>query len=171
MSILVYIFFLHFVADFVLQPYSMKIQKSRQSSVMLMHIFIYVVVLFVGLAIFIDPFISACYSLINGTIHLLVDWASSRVISGSSKDIVINPGHGPLYERAELYAPIVFFRYRSIITSHFFDCYVVLFYIFTTIKIKISQKKSVAFANQNVSNTKLIFKSLVKIRRNVYERF
>tara|TARA_B100000963_G_scaffold356171_1_gene375763 strand:- start:1479 stop:1877 length:399 start_codon:yes stop_codon:yes gene_type:complete len=108
LSILVYIFFLHFVADFVLQPYSMKIQKSRQSSVMLMHIFIYVVVLFVGLAIFIDPFISACYSLINGTIHLLVDWASSRVISGSSKDIVINPGHGPLYERAELYAPIVF---------------------------------------------------------------
>lgn len=108
MSTLILIFFLHFIADFILQPYWMKIQKSRQAAVMIFHIAIYIVILFFGLAMFIEPLNALAFALVNGAIHLCIDWGSSRIISGSSRDLKVRDGPEPLYERVDMYVPIIF---------------------------------------------------------------
>jgi hypothetical protein len=105
---LVLIFFLHFLADFILQPYWMKIEKSRRWEIMLFHIVIYSNVFFVGLSFVYNSILATSYALVNGFIHYLIDWASSRVISVSSKDLKIKEGPEPLYERVDMYYPIIF---------------------------------------------------------------
>ncbi len=108
MGTLILIFFLHFLADFILQPYWMKIEKSRRPIIMVFHVAIYIIILFFGLAMIIVPLNALAFALVNGAIHLCIDWASSRVISGSSRDLKVRDGPEPLYERVDMYIPIVF---------------------------------------------------------------
>lgn len=108
MAPLVLIFFLHFVGDFILQPYWMKIQKSRLPHIMYAHIVIYTLTMFFGLCIFHDALTSFYYSIVNGLIHLIIDFISSRIISGSSRDLEVREGNEPLYERVDMYYPIIF---------------------------------------------------------------
>lgn len=108
MFALIIIFLLHFIGDFIFQPYWMKIKKSRQSSVMLLHILLYTSVLMVGLSIFYPNPVAISYAFINGIIHFIVDYASSRVISTSSRELVVREGPEPLYERVDMHVPILF---------------------------------------------------------------
>jgi len=105
---LIVIFILHFIGDFIFQPYWMKIKKSRQSSIMLMHILLYTSVLTVGLSIFYSNTLAISYALLNGVIHFLVDYASSRIISNSSRELIVREGSEPLYERVDMHVPILF---------------------------------------------------------------
>ena len=108
MFALIVIFILHFIGDFIFQPYWMKIKKSRQSSTMLLHILLYTSVLTVGLSIFYSNAIAISYAVLNGAIHFLVDYASSRVISSSSRELIVREGPEPLYERVDMHVPILF---------------------------------------------------------------
>lgn len=104
---LILIFVLHFIGDFLLQPYWMKIKKSRQAKVMFLHILLYFSVMVVGLSIFFKTPLAVLYGALNAIIHLVVDYASSRVISGSSQDLIVRDGPEPIYERVDMHIPIL----------------------------------------------------------------
>mgnify|MGYP001273472948 CR=1 FL=1 len=128
MESLVLVFLLHFVADFVLQPYWMKIQKSRIPEIMALHVIIYTIVLFTGLQFFYDGMTSFYYASVNGVIHLFIDFISSRIISKSSNDLVIKEGDGPLYERVDMYYPIILLGIDQLL--HHISLIITWFYIF-----------------------------------------
>jgi len=128
---LLLIFLLHFIGDFILQPYRMKIDKSRIPFVMATHIFIYSLVLFVGIWFFYGIKVAFYYSVINGFIHFMIDSISSKVISNTSKDLKVEPGTSPLYERVNMYYPIIFLGIDQLL--HQLSLIITWFYIFKDI--------------------------------------
>lgn len=125
---LILIFVLHFIGDFLLQPYWMKIKKSRQAKVMFLHILLYFSVMVVGLSIFFKTPLAVLYGALNAIIHLVVDYASSRVISGSSQDLIIRDGPEPIYERVDMHIPILLLGIDQLI--HNISLIVTWYYLF-----------------------------------------
>lgn len=70
---LIYLFFLHFLADFVLQPREMGRKKSEQVKYLAHHLLIQWVVFFFGLML-IMPDHFALFALVNTLVHGLIDW-------------------------------------------------------------------------------------------------
>src|SRR5258708_148942 len=67
--------FAHFVADFVLQPHWMALQKSQKLGVLAMHVSIHLATFFVfGLGVFGQMGPALLLSAINGGLHGLIDW-------------------------------------------------------------------------------------------------
>lgn len=71
--ILVYLMFLHFVADFILQSREMGQKKSTEWEWMKKHIFWIKLVFFVGLFPVVGFYKAATFALANGLIHLCID--------------------------------------------------------------------------------------------------
>jgi uncharacterized protein DUF3307 len=74
-NILIWIFFLHFIADFLLQSREMAKNKSENLNYLMKHLFIQFIVIFIGLLMCsFDPAKCALFSGINAVIHGIIDW-------------------------------------------------------------------------------------------------
>ncbi len=73
MLILVWLLFLHFVGDFILQPRWMAERKSTEFTVLLKHLAVISVVFTIG-AVVLDPMLFATFVLLNALIHGIIDW-------------------------------------------------------------------------------------------------
>lgn len=73
-TILVYAFFLHFVADFLLQSREMGKNKSSQFKVLVQHLLIQFWVVGLGLYPFVGTQAAARIALINTIVHGVIDW-------------------------------------------------------------------------------------------------
>ena len=69
---LIYILFIHWVADFIFQSDYMAQNKSKDNKALLVHGFVYHI-----------PFwlISPLYAIVNGIIHAIIDFVTSRITS------------------------------------------------------------------------------------------
>lgn len=71
--LIIYIFFLHFIADFVLQPREMAKNKSSDMTWLFGHIVIQVLTFWIGLYPFIGFLFAGVFAIVNGIIHAFID--------------------------------------------------------------------------------------------------
>lgn len=95
---------LHFIADFVLQSDEVAKNKSKSNKVLLQHITIYSIPFMI--------FISPLYGLINGLIHGIVDYITSRWTSklwakGDTHNFFVVIGFDQLLHMTTLYVTFV----------------------------------------------------------------
>ena len=106
-SVVIFIFLLHWVADFVCQPYWMKLGKVRSVRIMLLHVSIYASVLFLGLILVVGVEKAFLFSLVNGILHLGVDLVSCRAITKATEEIRLSSDkEQPLHERVDPYGVV-----------------------------------------------------------------
>ena len=67
-------FLLHFLADFSFQTLKMGREKSEKFTVLLQHIGIHFLVFFLGTIGILGPGTAFLFSLLNATIHGIIDW-------------------------------------------------------------------------------------------------
>ncbi len=77
--LLIYLFFLHFVADFILQSNWMALGKSKKFLPLFSHVLVYTAVFIGGSAIFSNINSAIWFGVLNGIIHYPVDYFTSRV--------------------------------------------------------------------------------------------
>lgn len=70
---LIYIFFLHFIADFILQPREMAKNKSTNFSLLLQHVLIQFAVLYIGIFFHHSALLAFKIALLNAIIHGIID--------------------------------------------------------------------------------------------------
>lgn len=81
-GLLIYILFLHFLADFVFQSDEMAKGKSKSLKWLAEHIKVYAPVLNTGLLLTgINPLKIAAFVLLNAAVHFVIDAITSRVNS------------------------------------------------------------------------------------------
>ena len=68
----IFIMTIHFIADFILQSSWMAKNKSKSNKALLAHVSVYTLVLAI---------ISPLWALVNGILHFIVDYITSRVTS------------------------------------------------------------------------------------------
>jgi hypothetical protein len=73
-KLLIYVMFLHFVADFLLQSREMGQKKSVEFKWLAKHLSIQYLVMYFGLVLFIGPVAACKLSLLNTLVHGLIDW-------------------------------------------------------------------------------------------------
>lgn len=99
---------LHLVADFILQPNWVQTYKSRDNSILLLHVMIYTYVISIG-ALLIAPWkMALLYGVVNGVLHFIVDYVTSRIITFHALKLEI-PKHDensdvPIYEKINIYS-------------------------------------------------------------------
>lgn len=76
--ILIFMFFLHWVADFVLQSRRVAEEKSKHPDALFEHVGIYSLTLFAGL-VWIDLLLALQLSMTNGVCHWIIDYISSKM--------------------------------------------------------------------------------------------
>ena len=77
LEIILVIFWIHFVADFILQSRWMAENKSKFAWPLILHCFVYTLPFLI-----IDYFyLVAYYAIINGVLHFVVDFITSRITS------------------------------------------------------------------------------------------
>ena len=71
---------LHFLADFVFQNDKMATNKSSNNFWLFVHTCVYAITFFIGAAIFLPISITtaAIFAAVNGVLHFVVDYISSR---------------------------------------------------------------------------------------------
>ena len=74
-----YVFLLHFIADWALQPKEMSRQKSNKFLVLLQHAGVHLVVFFFGALIILNPAQALMFSAANAAVHAIIDWYLWRV--------------------------------------------------------------------------------------------
>ena len=106
-GLFIYILFLHYVADFVLQPYQLSVEKSESYKALFTHVAIYTCTIYIGLLLVIDLELALKFAGLNFVFHFLVDWATSRVISDNSSKLLLDPDVSkPIHKRLRLWGPI-----------------------------------------------------------------
>lgn len=82
-SFLIYLCFVHWIADFVCQTDWMARNKSKNNKALLVHITMYSFVLGFYLSFYPDLFgIKLLYFVVlNGFLHFCIDWVTSRITS------------------------------------------------------------------------------------------
>ena len=70
--ILIAVFLLHFIGDFVLQPYWLKVAKTKHFDALLLHVFIYFFVMVFGLSFIVDTSAAFYYTIVNTALHFVV---------------------------------------------------------------------------------------------------
>lgn len=71
--LIVFMFFLHFIADFVLQTREMGKNKSSDPYYLSLHIFINFIVFAVGLSWYTNPLFGILFAMANSFLHFLID--------------------------------------------------------------------------------------------------
>lgn len=74
MWLYVYMFFLHFLADFVLQSREMGQKKSTEVNWLFGHTAILWTIFFIGLAQVMSPLAAYQIATLNALVHALIDW-------------------------------------------------------------------------------------------------
>ena len=75
----IYIMFSHFVADFICQTHEMAINKYNSLNHLMQHIGAYTAVLFLFMWPILGLEQAFAFAAINGTIHLIVDFFTSKL--------------------------------------------------------------------------------------------
>lgn len=83
---LIWIFFCHTIADFVFQTRWMAENKSSSLKALAIHVLEYTTVMFVGLIFPFGLVHAALYAIINGVLHFLTDFVTSRISSYAYKN-------------------------------------------------------------------------------------
>ena len=124
-----YILFLHYLGDFVLQPYWMSVQKSESYKVLFYHIFIYSLTIYIGLLLVVDIKYAIKFSIISGVLHYFIDFFTSKIISDNSLDLELDPDEKkPMYKRLKLWAPITLLGFDQLLHQ---ACLLIACYILT----------------------------------------
>lgn len=111
-----YILILHFVADFILQPYWMSLEKADNMSPLILHIIIYTAVMFFGMWAMVGFQKSLLFSLSTGALHFAVDFVTSRVISDNSRALKLDPDESkPVHRRLQLWGPITLLGFDQLL--------------------------------------------------------
>ena len=106
-GLFIYILCLHYVADFIFQPYDLSVKKSESYTALFSHVTIYACTIYIGLLLVVDLECALKFAGLNFIFHFLVDWATSRVISGNSSRLVLDPDvTKPIHKRLNLWGPI-----------------------------------------------------------------
>ena len=112
----IYVLILHFVADFILQPYWMSLEKADNMSPLILHIIIYTVVLFFGLWAVTGFVKSLQFSLFSAALHFCVDFITSRAISDNSGSLKLDPDESkPVHRRLQLWGPITLLGFDQLL--------------------------------------------------------
>ena len=111
-----YILLLHFLADFVLQPYWMSVEKANNMSPLILHIIIYTAVIFFGLWAAVGFQESLLFSLFTGALHFVVDFGTSRIITENSDTLKLDPDESkPVHRRLQLWGPITLLGFDQLL--------------------------------------------------------
>jgi hypothetical protein len=103
----IYVLFLHYLGDYIFQPYWLSVQKSESQKMLLYHVFIYTAVLYLGLIFVVGLKSVLVFSGITFVLHYAVDFATSRVISDNSSSLILDPDVSkPIHKRLKLWGPI-----------------------------------------------------------------
>jgi hypothetical protein len=103
----IYILILHYLGDYIFQPYWLSVQKSESQKMLLYHVFIYTSVLYLGLIFVVELKSVLVFSGITFALHYIVDFVTSRVISDNSSSLVLDPDASkPVHKRLKLWGPI-----------------------------------------------------------------
>lgn len=79
--LLIYLFALHYLADFILQTNWMAHGKSKRFWPLFIHVLIYTTVFIGGAALYTDIDSAIWFGVLNGVIHYIVDYFTSRLNS------------------------------------------------------------------------------------------
>ena len=111
-----YILLLHFIADYILQPYWMSVEKADRIGILITHILIYTVVIFTGTWLVVGLEQSIKFSLLSGALHFVVDYGTSRIISGNSGTLELDPDERkPIHRRLQLWGPITLLGFDQLL--------------------------------------------------------
>lgn len=77
--LVIYVLFVHYIADFVLQTNWMALNKSKSNLALGAHILTYSVAMFLGLLIFFPVLPVLAFVAINSAAHFLTDYVTSRM--------------------------------------------------------------------------------------------
>lgn len=77
-SVLLYIMFAHFIADFVLQTHQMATNKSSSNYWLSMHVGLYTILMTVSMSALINDHRLVIWVLFNGIAHWITDYFTSR---------------------------------------------------------------------------------------------
>lgn len=80
------IFVAHYVGDFVLQSRWMGENKSKKWAPLLVHIGVYTLVLAIFSMLILGPVVGIIYAVVNGLLHMVTDYISSRLSSAAYKE-------------------------------------------------------------------------------------
>jgi hypothetical protein len=102
-----YILFLHYLGDYIFQPYSMSLRKSEDYMVLLYHTIIYSGTIYAGLLLVVGVQEALLFSTATFVAHYVVDFITSRIISDNSSALRLDPDvKKPIHKRLELWGPI-----------------------------------------------------------------
>jgi hypothetical protein len=102
-----YILFLHYIGDYIFQPYSMSLRKSEDHMVLLYHTIIYSGTIYAGLLFVVGVQKALLFSVSTFVAHYMVDFVTSRIISDNSSALRLDPdAKKPIHKRLELWGPI-----------------------------------------------------------------
>ena len=108
---IIFVLVLHLIADFILQPNWITTYKSRDNSILLFHVAVYLFVMTLVLLLIASWKAALLYSAVNAALHFCVDFITSRLITAQAHDIILDESpdnlQKPLFERVNLYRPTV----------------------------------------------------------------
>jgi len=102
-----YILFLHYLGDYIFQPYDMSVLKSENHMMLLYHTIIYTGTIYLGLLLVVGVFEAMTFATLTFLAHYVVDFITSRVISNNSSGLELDPDVSrPIHKRLKLWGPI-----------------------------------------------------------------
>ena len=119
-GLFIYILCLHYVADFIFQPYDVSVKKSESYKALLSHVATYTCTIYIGMLLVVDLECALKFSGLNFIFHFLVDWATSRVISDNSSRLLLDPDvTKPIHKRLKLWGPISLLGFDQLLHQSF----------------------------------------------------
>jgi len=73
------ILFIHFIGDFLFQSTNMAVNKAVSLKWLFIHVATYTLVLYLGSGILLGFVVAVQYSLVNGGLHLVTDFFTSKM--------------------------------------------------------------------------------------------
>lgn len=102
-----YVLVLHYLGDYIFQPYWVSVEKSENLKILLYHVFIYTAILYSGLIFVVGLKSVLVFSGITFALHFMVDFLTSRIISDNSSNLRLDPDVSkPIHKRLKLWGPI-----------------------------------------------------------------
>ena len=92
-----YILFLHYLGDYIFQPYSMSVRKSEDHMMLLYHTIIYSSTIYLGLLLVVGAKEAITFAVLTFFAHYVVDFVTSRVISDNFSELRLDPDSSKPY--------------------------------------------------------------------------